>query len=288
MQVPVLMRFPVLGARGRRLCIACCLFFPLAAGALPRHAPVPGGVAVIALDASIGKAGPPAVHFQGKPQAVVRQGQRWVALVGIPLDTPPGRYAIDLTSEGSAAPALGFDVRRKDYPTQRLHFSDSRLVEPPPELAQRIAAEQQRLGELKRHFTADREPDTRFELPASGRLSSRFGLRRILNGNPRSPHAGLDVAVATGQPVRAPAPGTVLSVDDFYFTGRTVVIDHGQGLLTLYAHLSSVAVTPGQPLQRGDTIGESGASGRATGPHLHWGVILGGSSVDPQLFLYRP
>lgn len=253
------------------------------AAALPRHAPVPGGLAVLPVDG--GRA--PRVVFNGRPQPVVRERGQWFALIGIPLDAEPGPQRARIEDDEAAGEGrqIAFTIRPKRYPTQRLRIPDARLVTPPPELAARIEAEQQRLGELKQHFSPQPEPDTRFVLPATGRLSGRFGVRRVLNGEPRSPHSGLDVAVASGRPVRAPAPGTVLAVEDFYFTGRTVVIDHGQGVLTLYAHLSATDVVAGQRLPRDALIGSSGASGRATGAHLHWVVVVGGTSVNPELFL---
>lgn len=265
-----------------RLLLLPLLWGAGAALALPQHAPVPGGVAVLKL----GVAGEvaPTVSFGDLPQAVIRERGQWVALIGIPLDAPVGTGEVQVDQAGEKR-TLRFDIRAKRYPTQRLRIADQRMVEPPPELAMRIAAEQQRLSALKRHFSAETAPETDFALPANGRLSSRFGLQRVLNGQPRSPHSGLDIALPSGRPVHAPAAGTVLAVDDFYFAGSTVVIDHGQGVLTLYAHLSQIDVVAGQQLRRGEAIGRSGASGRATGPHLHWVVVLGGSSVDPELFL---
>lgn len=268
-----------------RLAGLLMLFATSAALALPRHAPVPGGVAVVALGPADGPA--PRVSFDGRQQPVVRHRQEWVALVGIPLDTPPGRHALSV----GAAPGdreLALEVQSKNYPTQNLRIPDQRMVTPPPELEARIEEEQQRIAAWKRHFAAAPAPDTDFLLPASGPRSARFGVRRILNGEPRSPHAGLDVAVPVGAPLRAPAAGTVLAVADLYFTGKTVVIDHGQGVLTLYAHLSRVDVAEGQALRRGEGFGASGVSGRITGPHLHWVVIVGGTAVDPELFLAAP
>ena len=253
--------------------------------AMPMHSPVPGGVAIVRVGDDV--ATPPVVRFNDIQQPVLRQGRHWFALVGLPLDTAAGKHQVVVYDEKHADKALEvpFDVRPKHYPTQRLRITDQRMVQPPPELETRIATEQQRIAAMKQHFSPQALPDTDFVLPASGRLSSRFGVRRVLNGEPRSPHSGLDVAVGTGQPVRAASSGTVLAVENFYFTGGTVVIDHGQGLLTLYAHLSRIDVVPGQRLEKGEALGASGVSGRATGPHLHWVVILGGTSVDPELFL---
>ncbi|MBS1191531.1 MAG: Peptidase [Rhodocyclaceae bacterium] len=258
----------------------------LAAGAqaLPRHAPVPGGVAVVALDE--GGETPPAVRFDdATPVAVARQQGRWFALVGIPLDTQPGRLHLTVGS-GPAARSLEVAVQPKDYPTQRLTIRDQRKVTPSAEDLARIAREKEATDAIKRHF-ADRDPETDFLLPAKGRLSSRFGLRRIFNGEPRNPHAGLDVAVGAGAPVRAPAAGIIANTGGYFFNGNTVFIDHGRGLVTAYMHLSRVDVREGQAVKPGDILGAAGATGRATGPHLHWAVFLNGTAVDPELFL-RP
>lgn len=255
--------------------------FSATAWALPKNLPAPGGVAVVPLP---GSSDHPQVFFEAREQAIVSEKGRRYALIGIPLETAPGRHEASLSEDGRMRP-LPFEIRPRHYPTQKLRIPDQRMVTPPPEVEARIAAEQAQITAIKRHFSPTPQPETGFALPASGRLSSRFGLRRVLNGAPRSPHAGLDLAVGTGTPVHAPTAGTVLAVEDFYFTGNTVVIDHGQGLLTLYAHLSRVDVKPGDRLHRGDAVGASGMSGRATGPHLHWVVILGGTAVDPVLFL---
>lgn len=249
---------------------------------MPRHTPVPGGVAVLELAVALGA--PPSVRFNDLPQPVVRHEGKWLALIGIPLDTLPGTHEIVVES-GKGRQLQRLEVRAKHYPTQNLRIADKKMVTPPPELEARIEAEAVRIAGWKRHFSGDTAPETRFDLPATGPRSAKFGVKRVLNGEPRSPHAGLDVAVGVGAPLRSPAPGTVLAVDDLYFTGKTVVIDHGQGVLTLYAHLSRIDVAPGQELRRGEVFGASGVSGRITGPHLHWVVILGGTAVDPELFL---
>ncbi len=267
----------------RHLILACLLAFASSVTwALPRHSPVPGGVAVIELAGE--ENAQPTVSFNDQPQPVVRQRGKWVALIGIPLDTTAGEHPLVVDS-GKRRYEQSLHVKAKQYPTQHLRIADDRMVTPPPEVEARIAEEQARVAAWKQHYTAAQEPDTRFDLPARGPRSSRFGVRRILNGEPRSPHAGLDVAVGVGAPLHAPAAGTVLAIADLYFTGKTVVIDHGRGVLTLYAHLSRVDVAEGQALRRGEAFGASGVSGRITGPHLHWVVIVGGTAVDPELFL---
>lgn len=269
-----------------RFALSFALLFvhSLAAFALPRHLPVPGGVAVV----DLGPAGQtvPTARWGEQPLAVVRDNGRWFALFGIPLDTLPGDLEIAVFS-GPTVALRQIPVRIKNYPEQRLTIKDQRKVEPSAEDLARIEREKETTDAIKRRFS-NPTPDTGFALPASGPLSSRFGLRRIFNGLPRNPHAGLDVAVGTGAPVKAPADGVVANTGDYFFNGNTVFVDHGQGLITAYMHLSRIDVRAGQPVKKGDSLGAVGATGRATGPHLHWAVILNNTPVDPELFLARP
>ena len=255
-----------------------------AAFALPRHLPVPGGVAVV----DLGPAGQttPTARWGEQPVAVVQEKERWFALLGIPLDTLPGDLEIAVFF-GPTVALRQIPVRIKNYPEQRLTIKDKRKVEPSPEDLARIEREKEVTETIKRRFSAP-VPDTGFTQPAAGPLSSRFGLRRIFNGQPRNPHAGLDVAAGTGTPVKAPADGIVANTGDYFFNGNTVFIDHGQGLITAYMHLSRLDVRAGQAVKRGESLGAIGATGRATGPHLHWAVILNNTPVDPELFLVRP
>jgi murein DD-endopeptidase MepM/ murein hydrolase activator NlpD len=251
--------------------------------ALPAHSPVPGGVAVVDLGPAAQSA--PTARWGEQPLAVLRDNGRWVALLGIPLDTLPGTLEIDVFS-GSTATARSVPVGVKNYPEQRLTIKDKRKVEPNADDLARIEREREITEAIKRRFSAA-PPDADFALPAAGPLSSRFGLRRVFNGQPRNPHAGLDVAVGTGAPVRAPAAGVVANTGDYFFNGNTVFIDHGQGLITAYMHLSRIDVRSGQPVRKGEILGAVGATGRVTGPHLHWAVILNNTPVDPELFLVR-
>lgn len=255
-----------------------------AALALPPHAPYPGGVAVI----DLGPLGPttPTARWGDQPLAVLSDKGHWYALLGIPLDTLPGDLEIGVFS-GSTAATRTVAIAIKNYPEQRLTIKNQRQVEPNAEDLARIEAEQKVTEAIKRRFSAT-VPATDFLLPASGRLSSRFGLRRFFNGLPRNPHAGLDVAVGTGAPVKAPAAGVVANTGNYFFNGNTVFIDHGQGLITAYMHLSRIDVKAGQAVGQGQTLGAVGSTGRVTGPHLHWAVLLNNTPVDPQLFLTPP
>ena len=264
-----------------RLAGLLLLGWAAAAAALPIHAPVPGGVAVV----DLGPADAPAPEARLGEQrlAVVRERGRWHALLGIPLDTLPGELEIRVL-RGSTAQDLAVPVRPKNYPEQRLSVKNRRHVEPDPEDLARIEREREITDAVKRRYS-DLVPDTALALPASGPLSSRFGLKRLFNGQPRNPHAGLDVAAGTGTQVRAPAAGIVADTGDYFFNGNTVFIDHGQGLITAYMHLSRIDVRRGQRVAKGEIVGAVGASGRVTGPHLHWAVILNNTPVDPELFL---
>ena len=138
---------------------------------------------------------------------------------------------------------------------------------------------------MKHHWRAAQDTDLAFILPVEGELGSRFGVRRFFNEEPRSPHVGLDVAVDRGTPVKASALGQVLAVDDYFFNGKTIFVDHGNGLITMYCHLDRIDVKAGDTVSKGQLIGLSGKTERATGPHLHWSVVLNGAMVDPELFV---
>ena len=268
----------------RPLIGALLLASSLGVAALPKNLPVPGGVAVVDLGPTGQTA--PTVRWGEQSIAVVSDHGRWFALLGIPLDTLPGELEIDVFF-GSTATIKRIGVQVKNYPEQRLTIKDKRKVEPNPDDLARIAREKETTDAIKRRFSAP-PPATDFALPATGPLSSRFGLRRFFNGLPRNPHAGLDVAVGTGAPVKAPADGVVANLGDYFFNGNTVFVDHGQGLITAYMHLSRIDVRTGQTVRKGDMLGAVGATGRVTGPHLHWAVILNNTPVDPELFIARP
>jgi murein DD-endopeptidase MepM/ murein hydrolase activator NlpD len=259
-----------------------CVLLAAPAQALPRHDPVPGGVAVVALPAGFDAQGE--ARFAGRPVLTVPAADGWYAVVGLPLGQTPGPAALHLRLADGRTQNVGFRVEPRQYPVQRLTITDQDKVTPSPESLKRIEREQVEILAAFRHRSAG-APTLAFGMPATGPLSSNFGLKRVINGQARSPHSGIDIAAPAGAPVTAPAPGRVLRVGDYFFTGNTVFIDHGQGLVTLYCHLSQVAVHEGQVLQTGDAIGKVGSTGRATGPHLHWALSLNDARVDPRLFL---
>ena len=266
-----------------RLLLVVLLLLPLPALALPQAEPVPGGVAILPL-ATDGSNSAPQVTFNGVRVLVTRDGAQWLAVIGIPLDTPPGEHSVHV-QQGSRAQTLSLQVSDKVYATQYLTLKNKRQVNPTAEDLARIRSETRAIKAALAHWSESATVATSFIAPVDGRRSSPFGLRRYFNDQPRKPHSGLDIAAAQGTPVMAPAAGTVISTGDYFFNGNTVFIDHGQGLVTMYCHLSRIDVQPDQQLSQGEALGAAGMSGRATGPHLHWGVSLNQALVDPSLFL---
>lgn len=187
---------------------------------------------------------------------------------------------------GGASHEVGVAVTKRDYPTERVDGVPPGTVTPPPEIAERIAREQARVAQARERDDARGDFLAPFTWPAQGRVSGVYGSQRILNGVPKDPHYGLDIAAKTGTPVRAPAAGVVTFAEaDLYLTGGTVVLDHGHGVSSVFIHLSRVDAKVGDTLREGDAIGAVGMTGRATGPHLHWGMNWFETRVDPRLML---
>ncbi len=256
----------------------------LAAG-LPQANPVPGGIAIVPLAVDGNTA--PRVSFNGERTMVVRENGRWHAVVGLPLTLSAGEHKLTLDGQAEAGRTLAFTVVPKEYAAQYITLKDKRMVEPGPKELQRIEREGKIIRQAFHAWSEIPDPPLTFDLPARGRLSSPFGLRRFFNNQPRQPHSGLDIAAAAGTPIVAPAPGTVIETGNYFFNGKTVFLDHGQGLVSMYNHLSRISVKKGQRVERGRKIGEIGSTGRVTGPHLHWTVSLNNARVDPALFLSR-
>ena len=247
----------------------------------------PGGVVLIPVaDVTTAK---PQVEFGGKRTAVVSAGDQWEAVVGVPLKTEPGDQFVTVTRANAAPFRITFTVDERDYPEQRLTVKNPRHVNPNPDDIARIRGDRVRVGAALSNFRADVEqPAFDFDWPVRGRQTSAFGLRRFFNGEQRNPHTGLDIASPTGTPILAPAAGVVTETGDYFYNGNAVFVDHGQGLVTMYCHMSKIDVKPGDQVSTGDTLGEVGATGRVTGPHLHFAVALNDTMVDPLLFLPPP
>lgn len=251
-----------------------------AAVAPPDELPVPGGVAIV----GIGKTGSerPSASFNGKPVMVLQQDDRYVAVVGIPLSIKPGEASI--TVNGGER-KVGFTVRDREYEEQYITLKNERMVNPYKDDLERIQRERIRQDKSLESFSPVATPATRFILPVTGPQSSAFGLRRFFNDEPRNPHSGIDLVAPEGTPIKAPARGIVLDTGEFFFNGNTVFLDHGQGLVTMYCHMSDIDVEAGDVVEQGESIGKVGATGRVTAAHLHWGVSLNDARVDPYLFL---
>ncbi len=256
------------------LFIGFLLAFPANADA------VPGGIYRWALPA-----GASDVRFDDKPVLVVANQ----ALVGIPLSQQPGTASLSYR-QADADMAHDFTIVAKAYTEQHLQIANKAMVDPPAETLARIREESKRQRGLYASFAETPEallagPAAGFQMPLEGVVTSLFGHRRFFNGQPRNPHSGLDIAAPTGTPVFAAGAGVVTLADDLYFNGNTVFLDHGQGLITMYCHLSETKVSEGERVSQGEVIGLVGATGRVTGPHLHWTVSLNGNRVDPPTFL---
>jgi murein DD-endopeptidase MepM/ murein hydrolase activator NlpD len=262
------------------------------AAELPLERAVPGGVAFVDITASVagdGSAQPPEVQFGDAPVLVMKRTRdhstQWLAVVGIPLAQAPGHAQIRIGADAHAA-MKEFTVRAAHYRTQRLTVEPAKVDLSRADL-ERVAREHERIHAALATFSTTLPGSLRLAAPIAGTRSSSFGLRRYFNGAARDPHSGMDIAASTGTPVHAAAAGTVVDTGDYFFNGNTVIIDHGSGLITMYCHLSRIDVQQGQQLTAGALIGAVGATGRVTGPHLHFGVALNRAFVDPALFLPR-
>jgi murein DD-endopeptidase MepM/ murein hydrolase activator NlpD len=242
----------------------------------------PGRVARVQL----GSADPaPRVYLDGRRLMVRREKGEWIALAGIPLSAKArSTLPVEIDYGGGRREVRKLPIVAWKYRTQHLSVPADQ-AELPPEQFARYQEQRVHFAQVLSTFTEAGPADLALLQPVPGPRSGSFGLRRVINGNARSPHGGLDIAAPEGTPVAAARAGRVVDAGEYLFLGRTLVLDHGQGLLTLYAHLSAIDVAPGDAVATGAPIGKVGMTGRATGPHLHFSVYLNATSVDPALFL---
>ena len=256
----------------------------------PNPSQVPGGVARLSLGPAATR---PVAHAGDVPLLVLGDVIDWVALVGIALTAKPGPASIDVQTNGGGKRQIRYTIADKKYAEQRLSVAPG-TVDLSPENEARYERERAHQAVVMATFTKFPEapaqaaslPDfLRMQVPTPGRRSSSFGLRRVFNGQSRNPHSGMDIAAATGTPVVSPLQAKVIDTGDYFFNGNTVWLDHGGGLLSMVCHLSAIDVKLGDVLKTGERLGAVGATGRVTGPHLHWGVMLNRVMVDPALFV---
>lgn len=254
----------------------------------PRHTPVNGGVAVLALPIGFDISTP--VFYRNQPVWVGRISSDSkaapVAVVGFGLETE-GEQQIMQRVNGELQPLMTVTVAKRTYPEQRLRMKETKYVSPSKQQLERYSREAQEQQAAYRVYRDEAGTDVwpTFRWPLVGRLSSPFGLQRFFNDEPRAPHVGLDIAGPTGAAVVAPADAVVVLTGDFFFNGRTVILDHGRGLFSMLCHFSEIAVKQGDAIKAGDLVGKVGATGRATGPHLHWTVSLNDQRIDPSYLL---
>jgi murein DD-endopeptidase MepM/ murein hydrolase activator NlpD len=219
----------------------------------------------------------------------VASGTRRRGLIGVDLEMAAGKYQLKVTGQTAGGVKMSCStmvtVRKGRFATEKLQV-EKQFVEPSPEQIKRADEERQKLRDIFDRVTPERLWDGKFRIPVDGvTTGSNFGKRRILNGNPGSPHSGVDLPGATGTPVHAAQRGRVVLAADLFFSGNTVVVDHGLGIYTFYGHLSEIDVKPGDAVETGAVLGKVGATGRVTGPHLHWGLTVERARVNPLLLV---
>ncbi len=262
-------------------CATLGVLLTTASVAAPEHSPWPGGVGIVHIP---GEARP-SVTVDDRQALVLRENNEWIAVIGIPLEqSAPGTMTATVSVPGQEPHSVAIELRPNAYDEQRLNV-DRKYVDPGEEALERIFAERKIIDAALNGWRETSLTDVSLQVPVSGRRSSSFGLRRFFNDQPRSPHKGMDIAASSGTLINAPMSGVITATGNYYFNGNTVIIDHGQGFVSLYCHLSEIDVNEGESVSTGTAIGKVGATGRVTGAHLHFATYLNGTAVDPALLL---
>ncbi len=224
------------------------------------------------------------VQWRDRTVPLILAGEKWITIIGADLDTNAGDHPANVSFQYSdGRTEVRNEVIRvldKSFPETRLTV-EPRFVELSPENLERANRESRRLGVVFRKITSEIYWDEEFEVPIAGREGSNFGHRRVFNDQPRNPHSGADISATEGTPVGASNRGRVVVIGDFFFNGNTVIVDHGLGIYSVYLHLSRIDVEEGAMVGKGDSVGLVGATGRVTGPHLHWGFRIQNARIDP-------
>ena len=252
--------------------------------ALPYADSVPGGIALIPLTLKTEFVAPH-VTFNKQRVMVQKLNKQWIAVVGIPLSSKPGKHSIEVSIQDEETYSIEFKINNKHYESQHITLKNKRQVNPNSLDLTRINQEKKQMSRVFTTWREQTEDLSPFIKPVQGPYSSPFGLRRFFNQQPRKPHSGVDIAAPTGTNIIAPADGVIGSRGSYFFNGNTVLIDHGQGLISMFCHMNTIDVKLGQLIKRGEVVGTVGQTGRATGPHLHWSLSLNNSRINPTLFL---
>ena len=243
---------------------------------LPQDSRRAGGIAVIPITAEVTQ-----IFYQQSPVLISQEGTQRYAVFGIPLSAPLGT----LTLKTNQKP-IEIEVKPYQYAEQHLNVKNQDYVNPKQDQLDRYAVEAKEQNDIYGSFSQSTWTQfPHFIRPTAGKFSNSFGRKRFFNQEERAPHSGLDIPAPIGQKVIAPADGVIIQTGDYFFNGNTVLIDHGQGLISMFCHLSKIEVSKGQHIAQGEVLGLVGNTGRATGAHLHWGMSLNNARVDPQLFI---
>jgi len=257
------------------------LCYSFSAQALPKHDPVPGGIALIAVPAQSPEL---KVFYKKKRVAIILNNKQYYAMVGLSLSSKTGKQSIQLVWSDGRKQTQTFNIKAKAYKEQHLTIKNKRKVNPYKKDMDRIIKEKSKKNKARTHWS-EQNVEYDFIIPVNGRISSIFGLKRFFNKQARRPHSGLDIATAEGTPIKAIEAGTVIESGNFFFSGNMVYIDHGQGIISLYAHMNSIDIKTGDRISKGQIIGTVGETGRVTGPHLHLAIIANQTLIDPILVL---